>query len=195
MSLPYHKIKPHPIATIFREGVLENPEFSFNNVSQFDVSDTASYDVYECNLKFPQKNGYCISDPRNTLNGGEGHPDDKRSFFFWRDYDELDSYDEDYHNPEWMISHHRDYIFDGTTNHWSNRSPHYDCDDEPDGIEVPRWFNVPDTETPTDISRRRLYVRKNLCIWALLGCNCGTGGTTCLKRESERFDLVIGYQS
>ena len=147
--------------------------------------------MYECHLKFPEKNGYRITDPRNTLNGGEGHPDDKRSFFFWRDYNELDSYDEDYHNPEWMISHHRDYIFDGTTNHWSNRSPHYDCDDEPDGIEVPRWFNVPDTETPTDISRRRLYVRKNLCIWALLGCNCGGSGGPCNKTESELYGCRI----
>ena len=195
MSLPYHIIKPHPIATIFREGVLENPEFSFNNLSHLDVPDTARYNVYECNLKFPKKNGYCITDPRNTLNGGVGHYADNRSFFFWQDYEEVGLSTDEKHNPEWMISHYRDYVFDGTTNHWTNSSPHYDCDGEYDGGEVPRWFAAPDTETPTDISRRRLFVRKNACIWALLGCNCGTRGTICLKRESERFDLVIGYQS
>ena len=113
-SMEQKSTKIHPLALIFKKGVIENPEFSFNHVSIID-----HYWVAECNSMFPTKRGYSY-DPE--LCEYPKHPDSNRSYFFWRDYDKLVSYQDSVDNPDYRYSHWRNFVLDGTQNYDYNYS-------------------------------------------------------------------------
>lgn len=127
------------------------------------------------------------------------HPNDKHSFFFWRDYNTMEEYtqDKEAYDPEWMYSTWREYVFDGTTNCWDGSTPRYpsfinDWDGGyseygGEGVRVPIACLPLDEETPTDRDRRITYYRQHECIWALRDCNCSSSGSTCHKVMTERY--------
>ncbi len=190
------QLPTHPTATIFRKGVLDNPDFRFNHITS-DVHwvVTSSEGVYDCNGLFPMKRGYKY----DSNLGKPPHPDDKHSFFFWRDYNTMEEYtqDEEAYDPEWMHSIWRKYVFDGSTNCWDGSTPSYpsfinDWDDgyfehSGEGLRVPIACLPLDEETPTDRDRRITYYRQHECIWALRDCNCSSSGAPCYKVETERY--------
>jgi len=174
------------VAGIIQRGLIDNPEFSFNHIDYLNWSN-------DCNLFFPTKNGYGWNDPRRGT-----HPDKDKSFFFWRDYDEWSTYPgnspEKHYNPEWMISHHRLFVFDGTTNFWDGSIPKYgeiltEWDDTGwvGDRDVPIACLDHHDETPTDRDRRYTYYRTNSCIWGLLDCGCNSTSTPCLKVQTEHY--------
>ena len=176
------------VAQIIQEELIDNPEFRFNHIDYLDWSQ-------DCNIFFPTKHGYDWEDPRRGT-----HPDKNKSFFFWRDYDDYSTYPGNFpdeaRNPEWMISHHRLFVFDGTTNYWVGSTPKYGEILKVDLWENYGWFGdreVPiacidqDDETPTDRDRRYTYYRTNTCIWGLLDCSCNETGAPCHKVETEYY--------
>ena len=188
------------IAIIIRDGVINDPEFRFNHMTDSDVHWEVDGErgVYACNLFFPTKWGYQWSDPRHRSQGGEGHPDEGKSFFFWRDYNNWEQLNEqddpNYRDPEWLISHHRLYVFDGSNNFWDGSTPKYGerLLDWPDkdffgDRSVPNGCLSPDNETPTDRDRRHTYYRQTTCVWGLLNCHCSSNGAPCHKVETEFY--------
>lgn len=156
----------HPLAQIFTDQVLNHPTgYSFNTVSCLDYPW-----VHDCNLFFPVKNGYNWDEYGRKI----PHPDDNKTFFFWRTYSQPQSYEESRDDPEYIHSHWELFVLDGTSKY------NYEQ-------EVPIEVLRPDDETPTDRQRRYLQYRKNECIWGLLDCHCSTTGPPCLKIENERY--------
>ena len=58
----------------------------------------------------------------------------------------------------------------------------FDVNEEAD---IPLEVMSPQDETTTDIFKRRLHYRRNMCVWGLLDCNCSSNGI-CHKIESGR---------
>lgn len=187
----------HPTATIFRKGVLENPEFRFNHVRNKDIhwEVYGTYGVHDCNGCFPMKRGYAYGDDCKK----PPHPDDNKSFFFWRDYNEIDTYTQDNEDrdPEWLRSIWRLYVFDGTVNCWNGSTPNYNrfIDDWDGGyfehsgigLKVPIACLPLDEESPTDRDRRITYYRQHTCIWGLRDCFCSESGVPCNKVLTENY--------
>lgn len=296
---PWKTGTKHPIAKIIKRELIDNPEFRFNHVSIID-----HHWVGDCNLFFPQKEGYQY----NEYGIQPKHPDDKYSFFFWRDYNSPERYPSN--NPEYLHSHWRRFVIDGSTKYNYNYNikfiieldtpfktltnddilmlksntiekldiTHYniktitvnqageyerlrfkngldqfrqqtlsmtktesdiyiqDCltrktsydpkkthiiiiikpginifggkgisydpyselvyslangktfhttFDVNEEADIPLEVMSPQDETTTDIFKRRLHYRRNMCVWALLDCNCSSNGI-CLKIESGR---------
>ena len=189
----FRKENSHKIAHIIQKGLIDDREFRFNHVTFLDWSN-------DCNLFFPTIHGYHWNDPRRGT-----HPDKDKSFFFWRDYDEWSSYPgnlpEEDNNPEWLISHHKLYVFDGSTHFWESGIPRYseilsdwDQSSWKGDREVPIGCIDPDDETPTDRDRRYTYYRKNTCIWGLLDCPCNSTGSLCHKLETELYLSGFGSE-
>lgn len=152
------RYKIHPTSKIIQKDVIENPNFTFNNVSILDYPW-----VSECNLFFPT--------PHNNQ--------DNNSYFFWRDYYDINEYIEyEDLSDDYMISHWRLYVFDGTTKY------NYPSEEVPFPI-----VSAPDDQTPTDRARMNLEYRRTTCIWALLGCDCNETGIACLKDQNENPEL------
>ena len=153
--------------------------------------------MYECNLFFPIKHGYKYEDERYGT-----HPDRNKSFFFWKDYDNIIPYED--RNSEYMHSRHYLFEIDGESNYWDGNVPKYD--DYLDGIKVGNQFDHygfnggkvpidilgPDDETSTDYARRYMFYTMNRCIWGLIDCNCGSIGTPCHKDDTQ-FLKTHGY--
>ena len=95
----------HPLAIAIQTELIDDPTFSFNTVSCLDY-----YWVNECNLFFPIKKGYSYDE---EIGGRPPHPDKDKSFFFWRTYDPDIPYDD----PEYMFSHWKLFVLDGSTNY------------------------------------------------------------------------------
>ena len=98
-------IQKHPLAVAIQTELIHDPTFSFNTVSCLDY-----YWVNECNLFFPNKKGYSYDE---ELGCWPPHPDENKSFFFWRTYD----IDIPYDDPEYMFSHRELFVLDGSTNY------------------------------------------------------------------------------
>ena len=196
VSISVQKRGARMVSQIVRDGLINDKEFRFNHLESRDVHWEVEGDngIYECNGFFPTRNGYEWDDPRQKRNGGPGHPDDKKSFFFWRDYDSYHTDDPNFRTPDWMSSHHRLFVFDGTTNYWDGSVPKYgnklsDWEDHYFVVDrlVPISVMGPDDETPTDRDRRYTYYRQNECIWGLLNCKCSYNGGPCQKVETEYY--------
>jgi len=188
------------IAQLYRTEVLET-KYKFNHVSFDSVTWPKSYHMlFECNGFFPKKNGYSYDDKRQIYNGGSGHPDDKYTFFFWKQYNTITDSDD----PDYLHSWYKQYELDGSTNYWNNDISNYNdyclesnCDyfiyfSSQSYTFIPIEVCAPDDETPTDKFRRYNYYTKNKCIWALKDCDCSTNGCPCNKVESEIFGYNIG---
>ena len=187
---------PHPMAVIFRKGVLDNREFRLKHIRNTDIywEVDSPYGVYDCNGCFPKKRGY----PYDNEGNKPPHPDDEYTFFFWRDYNtDADSSQDVDENPEWMRSIWRLFVFDGTTNCWNNSKPNYNkfigawndgfLDHTKDKSRVPIACFPLNQETPTDRDRRLTYYRKHKCIWGLRNCICSESGAPCNKEENEYY--------
>jgi hypothetical protein len=161
----------HPLAEIFTNEVINHPTgYKFNSVC------CLAYPwVHDCNLFFPIKYGNGWDEYGRKI----PHPDDNKSFFFWRTYDSYDDYDTTHKNPEFLHSWWENYILDGTSK--------YNYQDE-----YPIEVLHPDDETPNDRERRYLQYRKNACIWGLLDCHCTSSGSPCMKIENERYGCSYG---
>ena len=204
--------RTHPHADIFRAAVLApDSNFKFNKVGIW-------WDSINCNSLFPEKNGYRelhCTDPdfpeefksEEIAYYTPPHPDKDKTFFFWKDYCAPKFYEEYVNDPEYMISHWRSYVFDGTTNYWDGDKPNYfnerwclrpNSDDEdylkPPIEDVPISCLAPNDETPTDGARRCLHYRKEKCIWAIKAdCNCSSHGAPCLRDENTGPPCMCGF--
>ena len=108
---PWKTKEVHPITKIIKMELIDNPEFRFNHISILD-----HHWVRDCNLFFPQKQGYQCDEYGIQIK----HPDDKYSFFFWRDYNSQEQYLSN--NPEYLHSHWRLFVIDGSTHYNYNYS-------------------------------------------------------------------------
>ena len=212
LSSPNSQTSIHPIAKIFSDAVMSpDSNFKFNHIHYFE-------DSVNCNGLFPQKNGYNsirythADFPEHLKNSDltyytRPHPDKDKSFFFWKDYSIKTPYEEHNEDPEYMTSHWRLFVLDGTSDFWNGDNPdyskerwclhpNYDDDDllKPPIENVPIACFAPDNETPTDYNRRQLFYRKKKCSWALIdNCNCSSSGV-CSKIENtiyNRYDCNI----
>lgn len=175
MLFPLLKDTMHPLAEIFKEGVLDSKEFSFNHVGFRGIFQPH---VFECNGLFPSK--------------------DNRTFFFWKNYSKWLPYDEYHDDPDYLYSDYKRYIIDGSTRYWNGTVPRYNdyikCISKYDHDvkiyylnrdSVPMRSDVPCDETPTDIMRRELYYVKEKCVWGLLDCKCSESIMLCMKTQCE----------
>ena len=204
MSFP-SQTSTHPLAKIFQDAVMApDSNFKFNHIYYFE-------DSINCNSWFPQKNGYRMiyytdADFPEHLKDSDmafytpPHPDKDKSFFFWKDYSIKIPYEENKEDPEYMTSHWRLFVLDGSTRFWHGDKPDYSTErwclhpnyDDDDLLKspiehVPISCNEPDNETATDYNRRQLHYRKEKCSWALIDdCNCSSN-KVCSKIENENY--------
>ena len=91
----------HPLAEIVGKGLINSIEYyRFNHV----YTDEVNYDVSEANTYNPRKWN------SKGIWGGEGH-----TYFLHREYDAWQTYEEHKDNDEYMHSHWRLFVYDGTT--------------------------------------------------------------------------------
>ena len=163
----------HPVAKIVRKGLIDSKEYyRFIHV----YSDEVKYNVSEANTYNPRK---------APVDWGEGH-----TYFFHRDYDKVQSYEERKDNPEYIYSRWRLFVYDGSTKYWNGSTHNYPKELMSNRELVPVACMGPDDETPTDRDRRYTEYRKSRCSWAIKqpnGCNCSETGGICLKRENELY--------
>jgi hypothetical protein len=174
----------HPVSSIIRTRLIDidtRTLFRFKRVCQRDVN----YDVSKANAYNPLKNGF---------NGYyDIHHDDGFSFFFHRDYDPQQFYNEYKDNPEYLYSEWKLFEYDGRTKYWDGSTPNYPDIYMYDGKtnqQVPIEDDAPDDETPHDRDRRITYYTKEKCVWSIKApsyCNCSGTGTICLKRQEELY--------
>lgn len=162
----------HPVAKIVKDGLIDSIRYyRFRHV----YSDEVKYDVSEANTY----------NPRREMDWREGY-----TYFFNRDYDREQSYEEREDNPEYIYSRWRLFVYDGSTKYWNGSTHNYPTELMGNSELVPVECMEPDDETPTDRGRRYSVYRRNRCSWAIKlpnGCNCSETGGICLKRQNELY--------
>ena len=175
----------HPTAEIVRKELIDSTEYyRFNHIFPGDVK----YNSMEANSYNPKKNGYHAFVRDGVWDLGYLHAEyedvQRSTYFLHRDYDNEQSYEEYKGNAEYMYSHWRLFVYDGTTKYWNGSTPNYPKElmfTSKKGL-VPVTCMVPEDETSTDRDRRHTEYRSSKCSWAIKeGCDCSESGGVCLR--------------